>query len=374
MKDFISGHYINQGYCKSFQPAYINRQFKMDDMEVIQLLSQADRELGRLDMYSKYIPDIDLFIRMHVIKEAARSSRIEGTQTSVSEALWDREDIPPDRRDDWEEVQNYIKAMEWAIDNLESLPFSNRLIRETHRILLKDARGKEKSPGNFRTSQNWIGGVSLNDAIYIPPVHNTVQELMSDLEKFLHNKKIFLPELIRIGIAHYQFETIHPFLDGNGRVGRLMIPLFLVSAVILHRPVLYLSDFFERNRKLYYDNLMIVRDENNLGQWLKFFLTGIIETSGNGISTFDNILQLQMTVERKIHTLGSRAAKAKKIIDYLYKKPIINAEIVSRNAGISMPSSYKLIKDLESLEVLTEVTGGQRSRMYIFRDYLNLFN
>lgn len=373
MKQYKSGQYISQGYYKSFQPEFINRQLQIDNMEVLQLLSQADRELGRLDMYSKYIPNIELFISMHVLKEATQSSKIEGTQTNMDEALLEKEDLPLDKRDDWEEVQNYIKAMEWAIEHLDKLPFSSRLIRETHRVLLQGVRGEKKQPGEFRISQNWIGGATINDAVFIPPVHSSVPELMSDIEKFIHNEEIHIPELLKIGLVHYQFETIHPFLDGNGRVGRLIIPLYLVSNGILQKPVLYLSDFFEKNRKLYYDNLTTVRENNNLDQWYKFFLVGVIETAKNGIITFDNILQLQKQIDIDIQSLGSRALKAKKVIDYLYKRPMITADKVSEVASISMPSSYKLISDLEKLNVLKENTGGQRSRVYVFDNYLNLF-
>ena len=373
MKQFISGQYINQGYYKSFQPSYINRQWDVENMEIIQLLSQADRELGRLDMYSNYIPNIDLFISMHVLKEATQSSKIEGTQTNVDDALLDKEDIPLDKRDDWEEVQNYIKAMDWAIQELEKLPFSARLLRETHGILMQGVRGEKKNPGDFRYSQNWIGGAAINDASFIPPVHTSVIDLMSDIEKFLHNDEILLPELLKIALVHYQFETIHPFLDGNGRVGRLLIPLYLVSKGILKKPILYLSDFFERNRKLYYENLMIVRENNNVTQWFKFFLVGIIETAKKGIATFDGILQLQKQTEIIIQSLGRRAVNAQKIINELYQRPIVNAERVSEILGISMPSAYKLIAVLEEIEILKEITGGQRRRLYIFENYIEFF-
>ncbi len=373
MKQFKSGQYISQGYYKSFQPEFINKQYQIENMEILQLLSQADRELGRLDMYSKYIPNVDLFISMHVLKEATQSSKIEGTQTNMDEALLNREDLPLDKRDDWEEVQNYIQAMEWAIPQLEKLPFSSRLIRETHRILLQGVRGEKKQPGEFRMSQNWIGGATINDAVFIPPVHTSVPELMGDIEKFIHNEEVFIPELLKIGLVHYQFETIHPFLDGNGRVGRLMIPLYLVSKGILQKPVLYLSDFFEKNRRFYYNNLTTVRDKNDLGQWYKFFLVGVIETAKNGIITFDKIMQLQKQIDADIQTLGSRSVKAKIVIDYLYKRPVITADKISEIVSISMPSSYKLISDLEKLNVLKEITGGQRSRVYAFDNYIKLF-
>ena len=373
MKDFKSGNYINQGYYKSFQPNFIDRQWHVSNMEIMQLLSQADRELGRLDMYSNYILNIELFISMHVLKEATQSSKIEGTQTDIEEALLDKEDVPLDKRDDWEEVQNYINAMDVAVKALDQLPFSSRLIRETHKVLMQGVRGSKKQPGEFRSSQNWIGGASINDAIFVPPIHTSIQELMADIEKFVHDDSKYLPELLKIGIVHYQFETIHPFLDGNGRVGRLMIPLYLVSKEILRKPILYLSDFLERNRTHYYDNLMRARERNDIDQWLKFFLVGIIETAKNGIATFDNILGLQKQVEGKVQTLGSRAAKAQKVINQLYHKPMVNAEKVAGIAEISLPSAYLLIKELERLEILKEITGGQRKKVYVFDDDLRIF-
>lgn len=373
MKDFIAGTYISQGSYKSFQPTLINRQWNLDNMEVIQLQSKADRDLGRLDMYSNYIPNIDLFISMHVLKEATQSSKIEGTQTNIEEALREKEDVPLDKRDDWEEVQNYIHAMETAIKELDKLPFSARLIRNTHKTLLKGVRGEKRQPGEFRRSQNWIGGATINDATFIPPVHTTIPVLMGDLENFVHNQEIYFPELLKIALIHYQFETIHPFLDGNGRVGRLMITLYLVNKGILKKPILYLSDFLEAHRRLYYENLMRVREKNDISQWLKFFLVGIIETANKGITTFDSILQLQKQLDSQIQTLGTRAINARKIANYLYHKPLINAEKVCEVADISFPSAYKLIAELEKLGILKEITGGQRSRKYIFDKYINLF-
>lgn len=373
MKDFTAGTYVSQGYYKSFQPTPINRQWHLDNMEVIQLLSKADRDLGRLDMYSNYIPNIDLFISMHVLKEATQSSKIEGTQTNIEEALREKEDVPLDKRDDWEEVQNYILAMEVAIKELDKLPFSSRLIRHTHKTLLQGVRGEKRQPGEFRRSQNWIGGATINDATFIPPIHTSIPELIGDLENFVHNQEIFFPELLKIALVHYQFETIHPFLDGNGRVGRLMITLYLVNKGILKKPILYLSDFLETHRRHYYENLMLVREKNDISQWFKFFLVGVIETANKGIQTFDSILQLQKQVDLDIQKLGSRAANAQKITNYLYQRPLINAEKIVEVASISYPSAYKLIEDLEKLEILKEITGGQRSREYIFEKYIDLF-
>jgi len=373
MKTFESGRYVQQDRYKSFQPNPINREWVVDDMGLLQLLGQADRELGRLDMYSDYIPNIDLFIQMHVLKEATQSSKIEGTQTNMEDALLDREDISLDRRDDWEEVQNYVAAMNEAIEKLNKLPISARLARETHRTLLQGVRGENKLPGEFRRSQNWIGGASIKDAVFVPPVHTSINDLMSDIEHFVHDNDKFFPELLKIALVHYQFETIHPFLDGNGRVGRLLITLYLVSKGILKRPILYLSDFFERNRTHYYDNLMRVREKNDTLQWFKFFLLGVIETAKNSIETFDGILQLQKNVEEKIQSLGSRAANAQKILNYLYQRPMIDAARASKVAEVTAPSAYRLISDLERLEILTEFTGGKRGKRYLFSSYLRLF-
>jgi Fic family protein len=373
MKNFQSGYYVQQGYYKSFQPTPINRAWSLDNMELIQLLGQADRELGRLDMYSEYIPNIDLFISMHVLKEATQSSKIEGTKTNMAEALLDQEDVAPEKRDDWEEVQNYVAAMKEAIANLQVLPFSSRLIRETHRTLLQGVRGKHKQPGEFRQSQNWIGGATISDAIFVPPVHSSIGELMSDIEQFVHNDTQYFPELLKIALVHYQFETIHPFLDGNGRVGRLLITLYLVNKGILKQPVLYLSDFFERHRTHYYDNLMRAREKNDLLQWFKFFLVGVTETASSSIATFDNILKLQKLVESQIHTLGSRTPIAQKVLQHLYKRPIVDAAKVAEVAEISAASAYKLIGELVKFGILEEVKNVRRRKQYMFMQYLDVF-
>lgn len=373
MKIFKSGQFINQGSYKSFEPEKINRSWKIEDMGLLNLLSQADRQIGRLDMYSEYIPNIDLFISMHVLKEATQSSKIEGTKTNIEEALLDIEDVNEEKRDDWEEVQNYISALNSAIVRLEKLPLSSRLIKETHQILLKGVRGKHKLPGEYRSSQNWIGGASINDATFIPPVHSSINDYMGDLENFAHNTEFFFPELLKIALIHYQFETIHPFLDGNGRVGRLMITLYLVEKGILKKPILYLSDFFEKNRTLYYDNLSRVREKNDITQWFKFFLVGIIETAKSSIATFDKILKLEKEVDTKIQTMGSRSHNARLLINYLFQRPVVHAQQAKEITGLSLPSVYKLIAELEKLEIIKEITGAKRGKLFVFKDYTKLF-
>lgn len=373
MENFKSGTYINQGGYKSFQPELINRAWKLSDMGVLQLLSQADRHLGRLDMYSEYV-NIDFFVRMHVAKEATQSTKIEGTQTNIEEAFLRREEIKTERRDDWEETRNYISAMNEGINLLHTLPFSSRLIRQIHKILLQGVRGEHKLPGEYRSSQNWIGGASLADAVFVPPIHTSLPELMSDLEKFANDSLNPLPDLLKIAIMHYQFETIHPFLDGNGRVGRLMITLYLVSRGILKQPILYLSDFFEKHRTLYYDNLMRVRTHNDLNQWLKFFLRGVIETAQKGVETFDKILQLQKHTELKIKELGVKGKDANKVIEFLYQTPVIDAQKTAEVTGKSLKSAYGLIAKMEEMRILKEITGAARGKLYVFGDYLSLFH
>jgi Fic family protein len=373
MINFKSGLYQNQGYYKSFQPTQINRDWMINDMKLIQLLSVADRQLGRLDMYSEYI-NVDLFTQMHIAKEATQSSKIEGTQTNMEEVFLKKEDVSSEKRDDWEEVQNYIQAMNHAVHLLHKLPFSSRLIKQTHKILLQGVRGNHKLPGEYRSSQNWIGGASINDAVFIPPIHNTVNDFISDIEKFANDLENPMPDLLKIALIHYQFETIHPFLDGNGRVGRLLITLYLVNKGILKRPILYLSDFFEKHRTLYYDNLMRARTHNDINQWFKFFLTGIIETSKKGVDTLNSIMHLSKSTEEKITKLRARSSDAHKIVDYLYSKPIIDAQKVGEIIEKNPQSAYQLINKLENLKILREITGSQRNRLYIFDDYLEIFN
>lgn len=373
MKNFEAGVNVNQGTFKSFIPVKINRKWTIDCIEVIDLLSKADRQLGRLDMYSEYIPNIDLFISMHVAKEATKSSKIEGTKTNIEEVLQDKDEIAEEKRDDWEEVQNYIEALNEAVGTLNKLPLSSRLIKQTHKVLLQGVRGKHKNPGQFRKSQNWIGGASIADAIFVPPPHQEVSNLMGDLEKFAHNTEYPFPDLLKIALLHYQFETIHPFLDGNGRVGRLFITLYLVEKGILKKPVLYLSDFFERNRELYYDNLMKVRSNNDIEQWFKFFLVGVIETAKNSIETFDNIMKLQKEVDEKLQSLGSRTNNGRAVVSFLYQRPLINVNKTAEITNISLPSAYKLIGELEELGIVKEITGAKRGKQYWFSDYIDLF-
>jgi Fic family protein len=337
------------------------------------LLSQANIKIGELNAFSQLIPDVDFFIKMHIFKEGTKSSRIEGTKTNIDEAIQKEEYIQPEKKDDWQEVQNYVQAMNQAIKSLAHLPLSNRLLKQIHKTLLQGVRGTHKLPGEFRRSQNWIGGSGLADATFIPPHQDSVADLMADLEKFLHNENIPVPHLIKVGIAHYQFETIHPFLDGNGRIGRLIITLYLVSNGLLHKPTLYLSDFFEKNKALYYDNLARVRTHNDLTQWLKYFLQGVRSTSESSIQTFKSIIILRSEAEHKIMSLGKKQALAKSFLLFLYSKPITDAADVAEALEINISTAFRLIDDFIMLKILEEVTGYKRNRIFAFDDYLKLF-
>jgi Fic family protein len=370
---YQAGKWLAQYQYKSFEPVLLNHEWSWEDAKINFLLESATRALGELNAFSLIVPDVDLFIQMHIAKEAQTSSKIEGTQTDFNEVLLAKEYIPLDKRDDWQEVHNYIDAINHSIQQLKDLPFSNRLLKDTHRVLMQGVRGEGKQPGEFRKSQNWIGGSSLSDASFIPPHQSIVTELMSDLEHFLHNESLQIPYLIKAAIAHYQFETIHPFLDGNGRIGRLMIPLYLISKGLLSKPSLYLSDFFERHRSSYYDALMRVRLSNDLIHWVRFFLKGVLETSLKGRDTFFSILQLRTEIEAQILHLGKQAPNLHAALQSLYKQPLTTAPILSRVLAVSNPTTQKIIKTLVDMNVLTETTGQLRDRIYVFERYLKVF-
>lgn len=373
ISSFESGKLVQRLAYKSFEPTLINMPWHLDSDEVALLLSQADQKLGELNAFSQLIPNVDFFIKMHVLKEGTKSSRIEGTQTNIDEALQKEEYIQPEKKDDWQEVQNYVQAMNTAIADLDKMPLSNRLLKKTHKIILQGVRGKHKQPGDFRISQNWIGGNSLADAKFIPPHQDGLLDYMSDLELFIHNENTHLPHLIKIAILHYQFETIHPFLDGNGRIGRLLITLYLVSTGLLVKPTLYLSDFFEKNKEHYYDNLTVVRTKNDLIQWLKFFLEGIRVTAENSIQTFKEIIALRASIETKIMTLGKKQILAKNVLQYLYSQPITDMQSIATATNVSLTSISRLLNDFVKLGILVELTGFKRNRIFAFEQYVKLY-
>lgn len=328
-----------------------------------------------MNSFARLIPNVDLFVQLHVSREAAVSSRIEGTKTRIDEAWLPEHAVSPERRDDWREVNNYIRALNEAIDNLQTLPVSMRLLKQAHKTLLHSVRGEHKLPGQFRSSQNWIGGSSLADAVFIPPSHEHVPDLMGDLEKFLHNVNIHIPTLVRIAIAHYQFETIHPFLDGNGRIGRLLITLFLVSEKILDQPLLYLSTYFEKNKDLYYDNLTRVRTHHDMLQWLKYFLVGVEQTAAEAVETLKNILELKSNFELQIQNeFGKRTHTAMLLFRHLFEQPIVDVKDVTTVCNIKYGAANKMINLMCEHEILMEMTGQGRNRIFAFQDYLDAFD
>lgn len=373
IKQYKAGRYVQQYQYKSFLPSTINHDWIWEDPKINTLLEKATKALGELNAFSLIVPDVDLFIHMHIFKEASTSSRIEGTQTHIDEALRLKEQIEPERRDDWQEVQNYAQAMKKAIEALKTLPLSNRLLCDTHRILLQGVRGEQKLPGEFRLSQNWIGGTSIADAAFIPPSHEEIPNLMSDLEKFWHNEAIEVPHLVRVAISHYQFETIHPFLDGNGRIGRLLITLYLVGQGLLAKPSLYLSSYIEKRKVAYYEGLTTVRATNDIGHWIRFFLVAVLETANQGVATFRKILDLRSSVELEILRLGKKAVRAKDLLNFLYRKPVVSPNEVAQTLSVTHPTANRLIKDFVELGVLQEKTGFQRNRVFQFDRYLRMF-
>ncbi|MGH6770058.1 MAG: Fic family protein [Xanthobacteraceae bacterium] len=374
LKDYQAGRYEAQYEYRSFLPEPVHHPWVVSDPQVLLLLSQADRALGELNALAQLVPDIDFFIAMYVAKEATQSSRIEGTQTNIEDAFKDLDDLAPQERDDWTDVQSYIRAINFAIGSLGRLPFSNRLLKETHAILMQGVRGESKQPGEFRTSQNWIG-VSLKNAAFVPPHHHHVAALMSDLEKFLHDDSVFVPPLIKIAIAHYQFETIHPFLDGNGRLGRLMISLYLAAEKLLAKPALYLSDYFERNKTAYVDHLMAVRQGNHMRDWLTFFLYGVEQTARGSAAVFKDILVIKERIEREVMPRFSRRRQdnAHTLMRRLYAHPIIDVKAATQLLKATPNTAADLIADLVSYGILVETTGQRRNRLFAFQQYIALF-
>jgi len=375
ISEFKSGTFQSQNHYKTFSPHNIHYDWMVDVPELAALVSKADRLLGALNAYSELVPNVDFFIRMHINKEATKSSRIEGTKTNMEEVLLKAEDVTPEKKDDWTEVHNYINAINHSIDKLKNLPIRTELIKDAHQVLMQGARGATKNPGEYRQCENYIGA-TLYDATYVPPHHDLVDDLMRDFEHFLNDEKIHTPHLIRIGMLHYQFETIHPFLDGNGRMGRLLITLYLVSKKLMPKPALYLSDFFEHFRSYYYDNLQRVRTHNDMTQWLKFFLVGVIETTNSSILTFKEILKLKEKIEQRVlPKFSSRQKKATEILDILYNHPLIGIKDLMLITDINYASANRIINELIDLQVLKEFDlKVGRSKFYVFEEYLNIFS
>jgi Fic family protein len=346
------------------------------DQEMWNLLSQADRALGRLDGATDALPNPDLFVFMYVRKEAVLSSQIEGTQASLIDVLeFESQALEPDNPQDVAEVVNYISAINHGLERLKELPVSLRLIREIHQALMKGVRGAERNPGEFRRSQNWIGagGCSIAEASYVPPPPHEMLQLLDNLENFLHSPQP-MPTLIKVGLAHAQFETIHPFLDGNGRTGRLLITFLLCEQNILQRPLLYISYYFKKYRSEYYDHLQAVRDSGNWEGWLKFFLRGVYEVAQEAAATARKIVNLKEEHRQLVlNTMGRRSGNAVALLESLYFKPIFTVEHAEAITNLSYPNANTLIKDLCDIGLLQEITGQKRNRAFSYAPYLAVF-
>jgi len=374
-----AGRYVAQpGGYRAFLPAPLppDPPVRLEG-ELQALLSRADRALGRLDGSIQTLPHPDLFVAMYVRKEAVLSSQIEGTQSSLEDVLAaEARVLSADRPDDVDEVFNYVGAMNHGLERLPSLPVSARLIREIHERLLTGVREQHRSPGELRTTQNWIGpgGCTLAEATFVPPPPHEVPRLLGELEGFLHDESP-LPLLVRIGLAHVQFETIHPFLDGNGRVGRLLITFLLCEKQVLLKPVLYLSHYFKRHRQQYYDHLQAVRDHGAWEQWLVFFLTGVVEVSQQATETARRVLSLRERHRQLItDAFGRAAGNGHRVLEHLYQHPIVAVTEVRDLIETSYPSANSLVSQFETHGVLHEMTGQKRHRRFVYRDYVNLFH
>ena len=377
---FTSGEYksylsnTNAQY-KAFVPSPVNKPYQPHNRDIFVYLEKATHSLSTLNAYSRLIPDVDLFIRMHINNEAVKSSKIEGTKIDTGEAvLPDKKEIELEKQDDWEEVQNYIKAMDYGIDRLRELPLSMRFVCEVHNLLMQGVRGQKKNPGKIRTAQNWIGGKDINTAVFVPPHPNDLSNTLTDLEKFWHNDEILMPNLIKVAISHYQFETIHPFSDGNGRTGRILIILQLMEMGMMDKPTLYLSDFFENNRQAYYEGLSGVRKDSDIDQWILFFLQGIVETAQKGSITFQKIIDLEQEYNKKILTFGGRKAEqVNELLKYAFSYPAFNSAMIQKQLSVSATTANSLIQDLTKLNILKEITGYSRNRIFVLHEYVDLF-
>ena len=375
IEDFKAGSLVKILDYKFFMPNFINEELTWTDQKINKLLEEASYQLGQLNSFAKLVPNVDLFIQLHITKEAVISSKIEGTQTHFDEAFLQKDNIGTERKDDWQEVSNYTKALNKAVEELENLPISSRLFLRTHKILMQGVRGDKKTPGEYRRSQNWIGGSNLTNAVFIPPHHSHLNELLSDLEKYIHNEDLGVPLLIKAAIVHYQFETIHPFLDGNGRIGRLLITLFFIEKKVLSKPLLYLSSYFEMNRGLYYDNLTRVRTQNDLLTWIKYFLEGIIQTAKQATQALENVMSLKIEHEELIQkTFGKRIKNGLQLYYHLLKQPLVTTKEVGVLCGLSPKAAGDLLSLFIEKQILQHYKSHVRSKIFIYQRYLTLFD
>lgn len=343
--------------------------------DIYPLLDKANAALGRLDGMSMVLPDASLFLYMYIRKEAVLSSQIEGTQSSLSDLLlFENEEAPGVPFDDVSEVSCYVSAMNYGLERIKEFPLSLRLIKEIHARLMDNARGGNKQPGEFRTSQNWIGGSRPGNARFVPPPPEHLMDCLDNFEKFLHDDNIKLPVLIKAALAHVQFETIHPFLDGNGRLGRLLITFILCTDGLLKSPLLYLSLYLKSNRTEYYEHLQLVRETGDWESWIKFFLTGVIETAGQATETAQMIIALFRKDRQHIEVSGKATAAVLNVHAYLQKHPVTTTSKIKQACNVSLPTVLRALAALEELGIVKEVTGKGRHKVFIYTQYIDLLN
>jgi len=372
-----SGKYITQLrgnlQYKAFTPNLLPFKIRIDSI-LQDLLSKADLALGRLDGIAENLPDVDFFILMYIRKEATLSSQVEGTQATFADVLKVEarvEDL--EIHEDVDEILNYIKAMNYGLERLKTLPLSLRLIKEIHKILLQGVRGEGRNPGEFRSSQNWVGGSTIQTATFIPPPPQDIMLLLGNLEKFFYDPSP-MPILLKTSLIHTQFENIHPFLDGNGRIGRLLITFYLCQQKVLHKPLLYLSEFFKKYRQEYYDRLNAFHKKDDVERWLKFFLEGIAITAEQAVETSRKILELREKDLQKISTLGRSTPKASLLLNSLFHTPLVKIKGVEKIAGLKNPNALALVNKMVKLGILKEITGRKRNKVFSYQKYIELFD
>ena len=360
---------------RAFVPPPLPPEPPIDIAGLLGKLSAADRAIGRLDGITVLVPDQALFLYMYVRKEAVLSSQIEGTQSTISDLLrFETDAVAGQPIDDIREVSNYVDAMMYGLDRLKTLPISLRLIREMHERLLRSGRGQTKSPGEFRRTQNWIGGTRPSNALYVPPPVDELMPCLDAFEKFIHQSTPEIPPLIKAGLIHLQFESIHPFLDGNGRLGRLLITLFLCHEGVLKQPLLYLSLYFKQHRSDYYRLLQEVRERGNWEAWLEFFLDGVTRTAEQAFDTATKVVSLFQTDRAKISAAGDRAGSALRVHELLQKSPFITAAKATQKTGLTLPTINAAFAELQRLEIVTEITGKKRGRVYCYQGFMDLLS
>ncbi|OGZ74162.1 MAG: cell filamentation protein Fic [Candidatus Staskawiczbacteria bacterium RIFCSPLOWO2_01_FULL_37_25b] len=372
-----SGKYINQlkddARYKAFVPDALPFKIEVDE-DLQSLLSKADLALGRLDGIAETLPDVDFFILMYIRKEATLSSQVEGTQATFADVLNAEAKIEDlEIRKDVDEILNYIDAMNYGLKRLKTFPLSLRLIKEIHKILLRGVRGEYKEPGEFKKSQNWVGGTTIERASFVPCPPQEVMSALYNMEKFLHNNSRF-PVLIKTGLIHSQFENIHPFLDGNGRIGRLLITFYLCQQKALDKPLLYLSEFFKKYRQEYYDRLNAVHEKDDIESWLKFFLEGIAVTANQAVDTSKKIIKLKDEDTKKILSLGRSASKATLVFNSLFHTPTLTVKAVEKITGLKNPNALLLVSKMIKMGILKEITGRKRNKVFRYQNYVNLFD